>query len=149
MSNTTLRIIIGAALSLHGLGHVMGAIPALRLFTVTESSPAMLKRWSSRSWLLTDPLGDSTARLICLVLFVAVLVCSIGAGLGLLGWLIPHGWWRTLAVVSAVLSLVAIALYWNAFIALFPHKVGAIGMDLAVLICLLGANWPSAAALGF
>ncbi len=149
MSSTTLRTIISAALFVHGLGHVMGVIPALRLFEVNESSPAALKRWSSRSWLLTDPLGDTAARIICLILFAAVLVCSAGAALGLLGQLVPHAWWRPLAIASAVVSLVAIALYWNAFITLFPPKVGAIGMDLAILVGLLLANWPSEAAIGY
>ena len=68
-----------------------------------------------------------------------------GAALALLGWLVPNDWWRALAIVSAIISLVAIALYWNAFIYLFPHKVGAIGVNVAILVCLLLADWPSKA----
>ena len=149
MSGTTLRTIITAALVSHGVGHVMGVIPALRLFHVGESSPSMLKRWSNHSWLLSDALGDTAARVICIVLFLAVLVCSISAALGLHGVLVPHGRWRTLAVASALISLVAIGLYWNAFIAFFPHKLGALGLDVAILVGLLWANWPSEMAVGF
>jgi hypothetical protein len=32
---------------------------------------------------------------------------------------------------------------------IFPHKVGAIGVDIATLICLLVLNWPSETAIGF
>jgi hypothetical protein len=67
----------------------------------------------------------------------------------LLGWLVPHDSWRTLAVAAAVISLVAIALYWNALILLFPHKVGAIAVNVATLVGLLAANWPTEAALGY
>ena len=42
-----------------------------------------------------------------------------------------------------------IALYWNALMLFFPHKVGAIGVNVAILACLLGANWPTEAAIGF
>jgi hypothetical protein len=32
---------------------------------------------------------------------------------------------------------------------IFPHKVGAIGVSVAVLVGLLWANWPSEAVLGY
>jgi hypothetical protein len=149
MSGTTLRTIIIIFLSVHGIAHVMGIIPALGLIKSNESSPSSLKGWSSHSWLLTGLLGDTAARIISVVLFLAVVAGSIGAALGLLGWGVPHAWWRTLAITSAAVSLVAVVLYWNAFIYFFPHKVGAISADIAILVCLLWANWPSEAALGF
>jgi len=54
-----------------------------------------------------------------------------------------------LAVVSAVVSLVAVALFWNALVALFPNRVGALGVDIAVLVCLLLLNWPTEAEIGY
>jgi hypothetical protein len=141
MSGTTLRFIIAVVLFVHGVGHAMGIIPALRLVDV--------KGWSSHSWLLTPLLGEAVARFISIVLFLAALVGFVGATLGLLGWLIPHEPWRTLAIASAVISLVAIALFWNAFVSFFPNKVGAIGVDIATLVCLLVLNWPTEADLGF
>jgi hypothetical protein len=141
MSATTLRIIIAVVLFVHGVGHTMGIIPALRLLDV--------KGWSSHSWLLTPLLGDAAARIISIVLFLAGLIGFVGATLGLLGWLVPHESWRTLAVASAVISLVALALFWNAFVSFFPNKVGAIAVNVAVLVGLLWANWPSEADIGF
>ena len=140
MSGTTLRIIIALVFFVHGVGHSMGIIPALGLSTV--------KGWSSQSWLLTPILGDTASRIISFVLFLAALIGFVAAALGLMGWLVPHDSWRTLAVISAVISLVAIALFWNAFVALIPNKVGAIAVDVATLVCLLVLNWPSEADLG-
>ncbi len=142
MPATWLRAVTTFVLLFHGVGHAMGIIPALKLFNPDGASPDWLRGWSSRSWLLTDLLGDTATRVICVILFLAALVGFIGAALGLYGWLVPHELWRTLAVVSSVISLVAIALFWNALIFFFPHKLGYIGVDIAVLVCLLLANWP-------
>jgi hypothetical protein len=105
--------------------------------------------WSSRSWLLTDLFGDSLARIVCIILYGAALIGFIAAVLGLMGWAVPHDLWRTLAIVSAVISLIAVGLYWNGLILLFPHKIGAIGVDIAVLVCLIALNWPAEADIGF
>ena len=141
MSGTTLRIIIALVFVVHGVGHSMGIIPAVR--------PVDVKGWSSRSWLLTPLLGEAASRIISIILYLAALVGFLAAALGLMGWLVPHDTWRTLAVASAVISLVAIALFWNAFVSLIPNKLGAIAVDVATLVCLLGLNWPSEADLGF
>jgi hypothetical protein len=79
---------------------------------------------------------------------LAALVGFLAAALGLMGWLVPHDSWRTLAIVSAVISLIALALFWNAFVSFIPNKLGAIAVDIATLVCLLGLNWPSEADLG-
>jgi hypothetical protein len=149
MSGTTLRIIIAGVLGFHGIGHLMGVIPGLGLIAVAESSPAWLKGWSSHSWLLSGLLGNTVARVLSILLFLVAFASAAGAALGLLGWLVPYERWRALAIVSSVVSLVAVALYWNALIYLFPHKMGAIGVSAAVLIGLLWLNWPSQTALGY
>jgi hypothetical protein len=141
MSGTTLRIIIALVFFAHGVGHAMGIMPALGL--------ASVKGWSSRSWLLTPLLGETASRIISVVLFLAALLGFLAAALGLTGWLVPHDTWRTLAVVSAVISLVALTLFWNAFVSFIPNKLGAIVVDVATLVCLLVLNWPSEADIGF
>ena len=141
MSGATLRAIIAIILFGHGVGHAMGVIPALREVNVGN--------WSSRSWLLSDLLGEGLSRAVCIILYGAALIGFVAAALGLLGWVVPHDSWRTLAIVSAVISLVAVGLYWNGLILLFPHKIGAIGVDIAVLVCLIVLNWPTEADIGF
>jgi hypothetical protein len=141
MSVTTLRAIIAAVLFIHGVGHFMGVMPALRLVEITG--------WNSRSWLLNPLLGEGVARFISIILFVAALVGFLATALGVMGWLVPHDTWRTLALLSAVISLVALVLFWNAFVSFIPNKLGAIAVNVATLVCLLGLNWPTEAALGF
>lgn len=141
MSGTTLRIIVALVLFAHGIGHVMGILPMLGLSSIES--------WNARSWLLTGLLGDTITRVIGFILFAAAMIGFLGATLGLMDWLVPHEWWRTLATVSAVISLVAIALFWNAFVTFFPNKLGAIAVDAAVLIGLLLVNWPTEAQLGY
>ena len=149
MSGTVLRAIIAFVFAFHGVGHAMGIIPALGMVNIEGSSQGRLKNWSSHSWLLTELLGDTASRILCVALYLAALIGFIGAALALLGWVVPHDWWRTLAVVSAVISLLAILLYWNALILLFPHKVGALAINVATLVCLLVLSWPAEADLGF
>jgi hypothetical protein len=147
LSHPALRAVIAALLFFHGIGHLMGVAPALELAKVSESSPAWLRNWSSHSWLVSGPLGEGGARAVSLVLFLAVVAGMVGASLAILGWGVPYDWWRGLAIASAAVSLAAITLYWNAFIFFFPHKVGALAMSIAVLVCLLWADWPTDADL--
>jgi uncharacterized membrane protein YciS (DUF1049 family) len=133
MSPQTLRILVPVVLIVHGVGHTMGILPALGL--------ASTKTWHSKSWLLTPVFGDKTARTISVILWLVAALGAIGAGLGAFGWLVTQGAWRTLALVSAIVSLVGLVLFWNAFSAFF-NKAGAIGVDVATLAGILLLNWP-------
>lgn len=141
MSGLTLRIIIAVVLFFHSIGHVTGVLPAIQVVDV--------KGWNSHSWLLTPLIGEMASRILSAILFLTALVGFFLAALALLGWLVPHDWWRTLAVVSAVVSMVTVLLFWNAFVALVPNKVGALAVDIAVLVCLLLLNWPTEADIGY
>jgi hypothetical protein len=149
MSGTVLRVIIALIFAFHGVGHAMGIIPALGVVNEAGSSQGWLRNWSNHSWLLTNLLGNTVSTILCIVLYGAALIGFLAAALSLLGWGVPHEWWRALAAVSAIISLIAILLYWNALIFLFPHKVGALAVNIATLVCLLLLNWPTEADLGF
>jgi hypothetical protein len=150
MSGTTLRTIITLALIFHGVGHLMGVFPALGLLdTQSGSSQGWLKNWSSRSWLLTDLIGEGPSRVLGVILYGLAFAGFVATGLALAGWGLPHDAWRTLAILSAIVSLAAVLLFWDALILLFPHKVGALGVNIAVVVGLLVANWPGETALGF
>ena len=132
MSTSTIRIITGLILFIHGVGHAMAFFPALNIFSN--------EKWHYRSWLLSGFLGDTVSRVLVIILFGGALIGFIAASLGLFGWLIPHSAWQTLAIVSAVISLVALSLFWNSFASLFPNKIGAILVDFTTLWALLGSG---------
>lgn len=132
MSTTTIRAIASLVLIVHGIGHAMALFPALNI--------ASTEGWHYRSWLLTGALGDSLSRVLVVVLFGAAMIGFIAAGLGMLGWLVPQSAWQSLALGSAVLSLIALALFWNAFVMFIPNKVGAIAVNLVTLWVVLGTG---------
>jgi hypothetical protein len=121
MSSQTLRILIAGALFVHGVGHTLGFwMPA-------------------RSWLLPD-VPEPTLKVLSSVLWLLAAIGFVAACLGFLGILIPTQWWRTLAVGTAVISLLGLIIFfgnWPAF-----NTTGAIGMNLAILVALLWLHWP-------
>ena len=139
MSGTTLKFIIAIVIFIHGIGHSMGILSAFRQFA-TEV-------WHSRSWLLTKLIGEPITRVLCILIWLITTLGFLGTGLALLGWGVPHELWRSLATFSAIVSLVGLFLYWNAFAALL-NKVGAIAVNLAIIIGLLIMKWPTEADLG-
>lgn len=150
MSGSTLRLLISFVFFVHGIGQIMGIIPVFRLFgSDTGSPPGWAKNWSSRSWLLTDKLGESVSCAVCFLLYFVAFVLFIASALALQGWVFSHALWQTLAVAGALVSLFALFLFWKALIYFFPHKVGDIGVNVAVLLGLLVFRLPSENLLGF
>ncbi|MBN1122426.1 MAG: hypothetical protein JXJ17_15225 [Anaerolineae bacterium] len=135
MSTKAIQIIVPLVIILHGVGHVMGILTAANIVHTDT--------WNSRSWLLTNTLGDTPARMIALVLWIVTVVGFIAAGAGAFGWPPTAGNWRTITVVMAIISLVTLAVYWNAFAVLIPNKIGSIVVNLAVLYGVFIASWPS------
>lgn len=131
MSEHTIRIITALVFIVHGIGHLMALFPALNISST--------ERWHHRSWLLSGILGDPASRILVVILFGITSIGFIAAGLGLFSWLVPHSAWQTLALVSAVISLVALGVFWNAFASFFPNKIGAIAVNAATLWGLLGS----------
>lgn len=133
-----LRWAYGLVLVIPGIGHFLG---------VLALAPIGPKSWNTRSWVLTDAIGDGPARVVSTLLWVSSMVLFVIAGLALLGVGAPYTSWRTLAVTGAALSLIAMVLFWNAFPALIPNKAGSIAVNLTVLIGVLVTDWPTDAAL--
>jgi hypothetical protein len=134
MSPKAIQLIVPLVLIIHGIGHFMGIVPAAGLF----SNP----NWHARSWLLTDLIVDQPTRAISITLWLVLGIGFILAGAGAFGWEVTQGSWRTITLVLSVLSLIAIILFWNSFAAIH-NKLGAILVNIAALVCILGLNWPS------
>lgn len=134
MSGGTWRTILALVVMAHGVGHVLLLAPCLGV-----------AQWgqSAHSWLLTGALGDTVTRLFGGLLWLAVVAGFAAAGVGLLG---QRTWWRGLVVVSAGVSLFALALFASGIDTQPLFSAGL--MDVALLIALLWLHWPSIELLG-
>lgn len=128
MDATIVKLVVAGVLGAHGVGHVLGWLPAWGI--------ASFEGMSSQSWLLSPTIGEPGARVTAGLLFVVPTVGFIAAAAGLL---LGQPWWRQVAVGSAAVSLAATALYPQAFAT--TSTVGSVAVDLAVLYGILVAGW--------
>jgi len=127
MSTQVLRILIAGALFVHGVGHTLGFwMPA-------------------RSWLFPN-LGEVSSRIISSVFWVLAAVGFLAALLGFLGVLVPSSLWRSLTVGSSVVSILGLILFWNTWPSV--NTIGALGMNIVVLITQLWLHWPPTSMFG-
>ena len=70
----------------------------------------------------------------------------IAACLGFLGVLVPSDLWRSLTVGTAVVSLLGLVLFRNTWLAF--NTLGAVGMNIVVLITRLWFHWPPTSMFG-
>jgi hypothetical protein len=134
MSGGFLRIAVAVVILVHGIGHALFLAPCLGI-----------TQWgqSAHSWLLTGLLGGTATRLLGGLLWLAVIVGFAAAGVGLLA---QSPWWRTVAMISAGVSLLALALFAGSIDT--QPIASAAGMDLVILVALLWLRWPSVELLG-
>jgi hypothetical protein len=136
----SLRILIGVLLVLHGVIHgILAMIPnpnAARPVAATFFS-----EWA-RSWLQSG-FSDRTLQIVAVVLAVIAGVGFLTAGLAVFDFVLPHDWWRGLAIASSVVSLVLCALFWNVYLIVGP--VVAIG----IIVVVGFVHWPTEALLGY
>lgn len=140
MSPKTLRTMIAIFLFVHAIGHIQGIVASLG---VIKS-----ETWNVRSWLFDGLLSEKGSRALAIILFAVCVLGFLATAFSFLGIGLPHGPWRTLAIIFAVPSVLGLIVYWNAFAQLF-NKVGAIAVNGWILIGLLLLNWPSEAEIGF
>jgi hypothetical protein len=128
MSNEMLRSVIAVLVVAHGIGHILFLISSLGLADWGQST---------RSWLLTDQIGDKGARAVGSLLWLGATAGFVVAGLALLaGW----AWWRPLSIVSAAISLLGLILFLSR--RLTQPAVSAALFDAFLLVALVGLDWP-------
>jgi hypothetical protein len=124
LSTQTLYYLIGAALFMHGVGHILGIFkPATSLFSLKLSQGTL------------KVLGD--------VIWVIVVLGFVAASLGYFGILVPASWWRPLAAIFAVVSLIGLILFgrnWPKF-----NLSAAALFNIVVLVALLWYHYPAEA----
>ena len=130
-----LRFVVSVFFVLHGLVHLLYLGQSRRFFELQSGMT-----WPDGSWAFSKLLGDETTRLLAGILLILAAVGFVAAGVGVFA---GQGWWRPLAIGSAVLSAVLYLLFWNGRLQGLDNQ-GGIGLliDLAVLVLLLVFNWP-------
>lgn len=127
MSNQTIRVLIAGALFVHGVGHLLGFwMPA-------------------RSWLLPN-VSESTLRIISGIIWILSAVGFLASTIAFWGIIVPGEWWRQLAVIFSIVSLVGLVLFfgtWPKF-----NTIGAFAMNIVILVTQLWLHWPPEAMFG-
>jgi len=134
MSNELWRTILAVVVGAHGIGHVLFLVPLLGIADWGQST---------RSWLLTDRVGDRVTRIVGSLLWLAATLGFVAVAVGIFG---QQEWWRGLAVGSAAVSIVGLVLFWSDSAA--SSAFSALAFDVAVLVALLVLNWPPSSLVG-
>ena len=126
-----MKTIIAIFLILHGLVHAI-----LAMVPDPNAPEARFATFFSRSWLLANlGLSEPVSRAIAMVLAVLATIGFVATGLALLDVLFPFDWWQTLAIVSAVVSLLLLIIFWNLYL------VVGVAIDGLLLAALLFTDW--------
>jgi hypothetical protein len=133
-----MRAALAIVLIAHGLGHLMAIIP---LMARTH------EKWHAGSWLLDHLVGRAASVVVGSLVAVAITLGFVLSGLAVGRWGVPEDWWRGLAAVSGVASLIWLIAFWHSLATLF-NKVGAIAVNLMAVVGVLIAGWPGDDLLG-
>lgn len=125
-----LKTLIGIMVILHGLVHVWFVVLSQRLVEYQQDMG-----WTGRSWLLTNLHGDSFTRSLASGIYG---LSSLGFVAGGVALILQQEWWRPVIIVSALLSSVAILLFWDGRMEMIVQK-GLLG--LLINLGLLFAFW--------
>jgi hypothetical protein len=136
-----LKLSLGIFLIAHGLVHaILGAAPDPN---ATNASPFTFFTEAERSWLLSQSgLDNAAIRWIGTVLVVFSTLGFVLAGMGLLGVPGLSMIWRTVAIVTACVSLLLLILFWHTWLVI------GILIDVVVLVALVWFKWPPPQAVG-
>jgi hypothetical protein len=130
-----LKIVFGIFLIAHGLVHA--GLAAAPIPNDPDSKPGAFFTAFSRSWLLPQlGLSASVVQWVGIILVVLTTLGFVLAGLGVFGVPGLTAIWRTVAVISACLSLLLLIIFWHLWLV-----VGVL-IDIGILVALLWAKWP-------
>jgi hypothetical protein len=136
-----LKILYAVFLIAHGLVHA--GLAAAPVTNDPDPKPGAFFTASVRSWLLPRMgLGAPAVQWIGILLVALATLGFILAGLGVLGLPGLSAAWRTIAVVSACISLLLLVLFWH------PWLIVGVLIDIVLLITLLWADWPTIDMIG-
>jgi len=136
-----LKTLIAIFLIAHGLVHA--GLAAAPNPNEPDTKPGAFFTSINRSWL--PPKLEIDAVIVQWIGIILVAFATLGfvlAGLGIFGVTGLNEIWRTVAVVSAGVSLLLLVLFWH------PWLIVGVLIDISILIALLWAKWPSVDLIG-
>lgn len=144
MSAQTIKILVTAALFLHGVAHGRAFFALLN-----QSLGRLPASWLPvRSWLLPSTSGKAVAG-IASIFWLLSTVGFIAAALSFWGILLPPDVWSQVVVPAAIISTLGIILIsgiWpgapNRQLAILDTVIALI-VNIAVLVSQLWLNWPA------
>jgi len=143
MSDQTIKILVTAALFLHGVAHGRAFIALL--YQLMGSLPAS---WLPvRSWLLPSMSPKSVAGVASIFWLLSTLG-FLAAALSFWGILVPPDIWSQLAVASAIISTLGIILISGIWPGAPNRKLSnldtiiALILNIAILVTQLWLHWP-------
>jgi len=107
----------------HGIGHLIGVLASWTSIDVGFKDAAWLFPGGHK---MKSAIGRAWG-----LLWIVAMVFFVGSALGIL---LDEEWWRFLAVIGSVVSLVAILPWWKSVIG--GVKAGAV-LDIAIILVLL------------
>ena len=138
MPDGVMRLVLGAILLLHGMGHggAMGA-----LWWVRAHPEADAGGWKAARVWAAPALAPRVASAVAVALWSGAMLAFVVAALGFWSVGAPPEWWRPAAVIGALISLLGIGLLagmWPAF-----NTVAAVALNMGVLVAVIGLGWPA------
>lgn len=131
-----LKILFSIFLIAHGLVHA--GLAAAPIPNDPDAKPGAFFTAMERSWLLPRfGLSISTVQWVGIILVALSTLGFVLAGLGGLGVPGLDTVWRTVAVVSAGISLLLLILFWHTWL------IAGVLIDIVILVLLLWVKWPS------
>lgn len=136
----SIRFVIGATLLLHGLAHVVAALPLVsQLLNGVNDA-----RFTVESWLFPS-LSPESAALVALPFWIVAFIGFVLAAF----WFFTDGTWRSVAVVAAIVSMLGLVLFsgvWPGSQSTLQAVINlalALTVNTAVLITQLVLHWPA------
>lgn len=143
MSPQTIKILITAILLLHGIAHGRAFLMLIAQASGNEAATPL----PVRSWLFPS-LASRTAAILASLFWVLSTVGFVLAALSFWGTFELGAGWRQIAVVSAIISTVGIALFSGIWPGAPSRRLSnidtiiALAVNLAVLVALVWLQWP-------
>ena len=140
-----MKIALAILIMLHGL--IVAAQSSVSFKPLGGTPNPTWMKWFplnlGQSWLLAVLKAENSVGGKALgVLWLAAGLTLLLAGFGLLHFLIPFAWWKTLALVGAALSLLLLGLYFH------PLYLVGVAASLLLLLALVLKSWPVLQQIG-